>query len=115
MDKAVAAVRAVNLGKFKAESWQQVALDLDKHADELDAELGDDIDARPLSEILKLVLQPPTPGISDDDGPLSTRERGSWLDGDESPPSTPENSDDEEDAEDEIPNVSVGPSLYAYV
>ena len=112
MDKAVAAVRGVNLSKFRVESWQQVALDLDKHADELDAALGDDIDARPLSEIIKLVLQPPPK--PENDGPLLTRERGSWLDGDDSPPSTPENSEDE-DAEDEIPNVSVGPSLYVYI
>ena len=126
MDKVVAAVRAVNLSKFRATSWQQVLSDLDRHADELAAELGDDIDARPLSEILKLVLKPipkpPTPEKIDIPKPNAAM--GSWVDDNfESPPPTPANSEDEEDAEDEIsneedaedeiPNVSVGPSLSA--
>ena len=51
MAKAVAAVRAVDLKKFKVMSWQQVAFDMGRH--------GDTIDTGRLPDILKRMLQPP--------------------------------------------------------
>ena len=119
MDKAVAAVRGVNMSRFRAESWQQVALDLDKHADELDAALGDDIDARPLSEILKLVLQPPPKPEKKivKKVPTSTTKKESWAAQEVQPPSTPKIDEKEEvpmPTKDRIPKASLGPSMSVY-
>ena len=119
MDKAVAVVRAVNLSRFRVESWQQVALDLDKHADALDAELGDDIDARPLSEILKLVLQPPPKPEKKivKKIPTSTTKKGSWAAQEVQPPSAPTIDEKEEvpmPTKDRIPKASLGPWMSVY-
>ena len=53
MDNTVTAVRAVKLSKFKAASWQLVAFDVDRYAE--------DMDMGQLSDILKLVLVAPAP------------------------------------------------------
>ena len=56
MDKAVAAVRHVNLNHFLAMSWRQVAFDMDRHAHELD--VGQ------LPRLLELVINAPTPVVN---------------------------------------------------
>ena len=65
MEAAAAAVGAVELSKFKAISWRQVAFDVDRYAD--------DIDTGPLKDVLKLVLTPAVTVVQLEETPTPTR------------------------------------------